>query len=152
MRIDRKNSPGHPVAACADLAQWNADDIAAEIRLACVHPGAGSIRDGDGTEGRLEILRKPQRDLARRRVHRAADPRLSRLQKRVRACSACNEQERQRAADEPARAHLRARITAENRFAQTVREQVVKVEVQLCQHAHSRAAGAIDGMIASRPT
>src|SRR5450432_2806692 len=99
VRIDGQYPPRDAVPARANLAQRDANDVAAEARLADVHPLPGRVRDRNAAEGGFEVLREPKRHLAGRRAHGAADLWFGLVEKCMRASDAAKQNERRYAAN-----------------------------------------------------
>src|SRR5471032_1212682 len=66
MRIHREDAPGHMVGAGTTWTQRDRHLAAADTGLAGIDALAGSVGYGDVAEGGLQLLREPQRHLARR--------------------------------------------------------------------------------------
>src|SRR5450631_1001343 len=96
MGVYREHMPGDVVGSAAPRPQRDRDLAAADADLAVIDALARGIGDGDGAEGRLQLLCEPKRHFSRRGGHGIADARLGAVEHGMGRCFGRGEQQQQR--------------------------------------------------------
>src|SRR5258708_1283611 len=91
MRVHREHAPGHVICSATTRTQRYRHLVAADAGFAGIDALTGGVGHGHAAEGRLKLLREPQRHLARSCCDGIADARLGMIEKCVRACFAGHE-------------------------------------------------------------